>query len=316
MTDVTAATVPYNLRAIDARRRALRFALVVDTVGTRRETLAAKLAARFGGAAEAVGGPFDRWAVTDATGRRWTVQRPGADGADEGAAQIVSPPLTWADFEAGALDTLSDAVRRARGRVDASCEVRVQVEGRALSAVGVARLATLMHNHEGAWEGVLSVGDTPGHRRLPRPFVRALQVAAEYASPGAGFEALAPAFEAHRAEGTDTALALAPLFQRGAVEFRHFRPTAAPEAGLGVVELRAFVLLALGYVARATGARHPGSIGAESVEAFHGATPAARWTRAVNTTLARTMPGPQYLPERRALRAFLVRARAANAATA
>ena len=237
------------------------FTVSIETVGLARFKVAQAIKS-------AVGGRCDKdeeacaYVVTAEDGRVWRVlDEVALTGMSGKGGEIISPVLHYGDM--ATLEAVVGAVGAAGATVDSSCGLRVMVDGRDMTVASVARLVTDVENHEGMLDRALGI---PEGRRahwckaLPTALTAEIRELAAVSGmePARTMASLEVAYATHAGEGDVTnpwspgmayGLNLYSLFYRGAVEFNQFTATLAPEV------LRAYVTLALGFMARATTAK-------------------------------------------------------------
>lgn len=239
-----------NLEAI----KTLRFGVEIETAGLSKVACARAIQSVVGGRAI---GSYET-SVVDAEGRTWKATHDGSIQSPNGeSAEIVTPPLTYADMEK--LQDVVRALRTAGATINASCGLHVHVDGASLSPADIARLARLVYRQEefiAKGLGVLAARRSQWCKALSADFAERLasrrpQTREEigrlwYDTPRGDFSGRAAT---HRDYSRYSGLNLHSLFFRGTVEFRWFNST------LHAGEVRAFVVLCLALVAESKHAR-------------------------------------------------------------
>ena len=258
-----------TLSPLVADMSARAFGLAIETVGVTRATLAAAIAKAIEGVVTKADDRFKSYYVTCPNGRKWRIMgtatslaEANARGWTDKAGEIVSPILTLADMDHA--QTVIRAARKAGARIDASCSVRVQVDARDFDAAAVGRVVADVCNHDEMLDRGLAIEERRRDslcKRLPTELRDALIAAAAAAPAGSSVNVLAPVWyggdEAaavhgrtnHYHESRRHGLNLHSLYYRGTVEFTHFNGT------LHAGEVKAYVMLALGFMSRAKTAR-------------------------------------------------------------
>lgn len=249
-TSATTTVVTPSQHRRMAEIRSRRIGVELETVGSTREHIAKKIAEAIQGSTVRQGGDAHQSLyIVQPDGREWRVMSDGAITGDHGCNTIVSPVMSWSDVST--LQAVVRAARKARARVDTSCNMRVHVDAREVRSDVIGRLVTLVSNYDAMLDSMLAI--SPARRRqwcqpLPADKLQALRAAAASAPGDVAARqdaALRAAWTAGEVPGRKHGLGLQHLFTRGTVEFCHFSGT------LHGGEVRAFVALALAFVARA-----------------------------------------------------------------
>ena len=104
--------------------KTLRLGIELETIGQTRSTVAHAIQQIVGGTVTHAGGTYDAWEVNDNRNRTWKVVTDSSLSADrQHQAEIVSPILRYEDI--AELQEVVRSVRRANGKVDASCGVHM-----------------------------------------------------------------------------------------------------------------------------------------------------------------------------------------------
>jgi Putative amidoligase enzyme len=245
--------LPKQIEAI----KSFRFGVEIETVGASRQKLAEVIAKALGLGASAIthdGGTYDKWIVTLADGRKWTMMSDASlSTGRNGSAEIVTPILTYADVEM--LQTVIRAAREdAKAKVDHSCGVHVHVDAASLSTPELERLAKLVYQQEDLLVTALGVKTerlTRWCKKVDENFIAKLK--AERPRDQQTLASLwygtnvdhANHRGAHYHQSRYHGLNMHSVFYRGTIEFRYFEGT------LHAGEIKSYVQLCLALVARA-----------------------------------------------------------------
>lgn len=239
--------------------KTLRFGVELETVGIVREKAARAVHSVIGGEVVYEGGGYDKWTVVAPDGRKWTAMRDGSLSSEFYGAEVVSPILTWADFDA--LQEVTRALRAAGARIDKSCGMHVHVDGAAFLADGgaakvgnlvkvVAKYEDVIHTSLGIADRVRGEYCKPVDGTFLRQVVRGVRTQTQLENAWYGeYENIRIARTAHYHQSRYRGLNLHSLFFRGTVEFRWFA------GSLHAGKVKANVQLCLVLVAKALEAK-------------------------------------------------------------
>jgi hypothetical protein len=254
---VTTSAYKQNLPKQIEAIKSFRFGVEIETIGASREKLAQGMAKALGLVDAAVaheGGTYDKWIVTGADGRKWTLMSDASLSTGRGGgAEIVSPILTYSDLEM--LQVVIRSARANGAKVDESCGVHVHVDSSKFESGDLERLAKLVYQQENLLVQALGVRDSRLQKwckkvdenfinrlRSERPRDAAALANAWYGANGDHYNARSAHYHGSRYHG----LNMHSVFYRGTVEFRYFEGT------LHAGEIKSYVQLCLALAARAT----------------------------------------------------------------
>jgi len=231
--------------------KTIRFGIEMETVGLGRDKVAAAVRSVTGGTiTRDFNHVYDRYLVTMADGRIWTVMRDGSlnnvNGAN-GGAEIVSPICTYSDM--ATVQEIARAVRKAGAKVDGSCGIHVHLDGARFAPKQAANLVNLAHK----WDNFLTLALDNGRRaRWCAPVnpatiqqIRDAWASLDDATLNTIWYGRRNTNPQHYDPSRYQGMNLHNIWYRGTVEFRHFNGT------LHAGEIRAYICLALGMGSQA-----------------------------------------------------------------
>lgn len=132
-----------------------KFGIEIEFTGMTRYEAAKTVAAYFGTTEEYVGGGYDAYQVTDATGRHWKVMsdssireqaRRGETATSKHRCELVSPICEYGDIE-----TIQELVRQLRHngmKVNSSTGIHVHIDASTHTAQSLKNIANIMASKE------------------------------------------------------------------------------------------------------------------------------------------------------------------------
>ena len=145
--------------------REQKFGLELEFTGISRSQAAAVLAKHFGVTAQHFGGSYDKYVVSDAEGRTWTIMRDssisperkdGGCAGDECRCELVTPICRYSDLDL--IQQLVRELRAAQAVVNNSCGIHVHVDGAAHTVQSLKNLLNIVHAHQDLIYKALDVG--------------------------------------------------------------------------------------------------------------------------------------------------------------
>ena len=104
------------------------FGMELEFTGLTRAKAAETIAQVIGGTVAYAGGIYKAWTVTDAQGRKWTVERDGSVMTDGGEqCEFVTPKCTYDDIPT--VQECVRALRKAKAKVNSSCGLHIHIDG-------------------------------------------------------------------------------------------------------------------------------------------------------------------------------------------
>lgn len=237
--------------------KTLTFGVEIETVGASRQSLARAVASAFPGSTVAYeGGGYDKWAVTLADGRKWTVVSDASLTGGRGHlnGEVVTPICTWADIE-GVQAAIRALRTEAHAKVDESCGIHVHIGVPAdrFDTAAILRLAKLVYSQEALIFAALAVRTARRQRytqavddaflrraAATRPSDRAALAATWYGDGESERNA-----RTHYHQSRYRGLNLHSVFYRGTAEFRYFEGT------LHAGQVKAYIQLCLALATKA-----------------------------------------------------------------
>ena len=116
------------------------FGLELEFGGLTRKQAAATIAKVLNGRPRYVGGGYDKFQVTDPSGRDWTIMSDASVNAQGGqACEFVTPKCTYDDIET--VQACIRALRKAGAKVNQSCGLHIHIDGANHDAKSLKNLA-------------------------------------------------------------------------------------------------------------------------------------------------------------------------------
>ena len=149
--------------AMDMREQ--KFGLELEFTGISRSQAAAVLAKHFGVTAQHFGGSYDKYIVSDAEGRVWTIMRDssisperkdGGCAGDECRCELVTPICRYSDIET--IQEIVRELRAAQAVVNSSCGIHVHIDGAAFTVQSLKNLLNIVRAHQDLIYKALDVG--------------------------------------------------------------------------------------------------------------------------------------------------------------
>ncbi len=146
--------------------REQQFGLELEFTGISRSRAAAVLAKHFGVTALHFGGSYDKYIVSDAEGREWTIARDsslsperkdGSFAGDECRCEFITPICRYSDIET--IQVIVRELRAVQAVVNSSCGIHVHVgAGTAHTVQSLKNLLNIVHAHQDLIYKALDVG--------------------------------------------------------------------------------------------------------------------------------------------------------------
>lgn len=145
--------------------REQQFGLELEFTGVSRFQAAAVLANHFGVTAQHFGGSYDKYTVSDAEGREWTIMRDsslspqkkdGSIASDEYRVEFVTPICRYSDIET--IQVIVRELRAAQAVVNSSCGIHLHVDGAAFTVQSLKNLLNIVRAHQDLIYKALEVG--------------------------------------------------------------------------------------------------------------------------------------------------------------
>ena len=232
------------------------FGMELEFTGLTREKAAETIAQVIGGTVAYAGGIYKAWTVTDAQGRKWTVERDGSvmtDGGEE--CEFVTPKCTYDDIPT--VQECVRALRKANAKVNSSCGLHIHIDGANHTPKSLKNLLFTFRAKE---DLIFKAVGTQQSRlgRWCKPIddelidkVKKLTTVDNSSLHDAWYDTYGGNYGTtqHYHDSRYHALNLHSLWYRGTVEFRLF------EATLHAGEIRAYITLCLAMSAQAINAK-------------------------------------------------------------
>ena len=232
------------------------FGMELEFTGLTREKAAETIAQVIGGTVAYAGGIYKAWTVTDAQGRKWTVERDGSVMTDGGEqCEFVTPKCTYDDIPT--VQECVRALRKANAKVNSSCGLHIHIDGANHTPKSLKNLLFTFRAKE---DLIFKAVGTQQSRlgRWCKPIddelidkVKKLTTVDNSSLHDAWYDTYGGNYGTtqHYHDSRYHALNLHSLWYRGTVEFRLF------EATLHAGEIRAYITLCLAMSAQAINAK-------------------------------------------------------------
>lgn len=145
--------------------REQQFGLELEFTGVSRYQAASVLAKHFGVMAQHQGGSYDKYTVSDAEGREWTIMRDsslspqkkdGSIASDEYRVEFVTPICRYSDIEA--IQGIVREFRQSGAAVNSSCGIHIHVDGATHTVQSLRNLLFIVSAHQDLIYNALEVG--------------------------------------------------------------------------------------------------------------------------------------------------------------
>ena len=123
----------------------MRFGVEIETVRISRKDTVSAILTVVGGEIRQEGGNYDKWHCIAPDGRKWSAVSDVSIG--RGNAEVVSPILTYPD-DIPILQNVIRSIRKAGGKVNASCGIHVHVDASCLNGRQLGNLAKIVYKQE------------------------------------------------------------------------------------------------------------------------------------------------------------------------
>lgn len=142
-----------------------QFGLELEFTGISRSQAASVLVKHFGVTAQHFGGSYDKYIVSDAEGREWTIARDsslsperknGSFAGDECRCELITPICRYSDIET--IQVIVRELRAAQAVVNSSCGIHVHVDGAAHDVRSLKNLLNIVRAHQDLIYKALDVG--------------------------------------------------------------------------------------------------------------------------------------------------------------
>lgn len=232
------------------------FGMELEFTGLTRQKAAETIAQVIGGTVAYAGGVYKAWTVTDAQGRKWTVESDSSVTTDGGEqCEFVTPKCTYDD-----IPTVQECVRslrKAKAKVNSSCGLHIHIDGANHTPKSLKNLVfTFRAKEDLIFKAVGTQRSRLGHWCKPIDDelvdnIKKLKTTDDSSLRSTWYDTYRDWHDesAHYHASRYHALNLHSLWYRGTVEFRLF------EATLHAGEIRTYITLCLAMSAQAINAK-------------------------------------------------------------
>lgn len=142
-----------------------KFGVEIELTGISRYQAASVLAKHFGVTSQHGGGSYDKYIVSDAEGREWTIMRDsslspqkkdGSIASDEYRVEFVTPICRYSDI--GTIQQIVREFRHAGAIVNNSCGIHIHVDSSAHTVQSLKNLLNIVRAHQDLIYKALEVG--------------------------------------------------------------------------------------------------------------------------------------------------------------
>lgn len=232
------------------------FGMELEFTGLTRQKAAETIAQVIGGTVAYAGGVYKAWTVTDAQGRKWTVESDSSVTTDGGEqCEFVTPKCTYDDIPT--VQECVRALRKAKAKVNSSCGLHIHIDGANHTPKSLKNLVfTFRAKEDLIFKAVGTQRSRLGHWCKPIDDelvdnIKKLKTTDDSSLRSTWYDTYRDWHDesAHYHASRYHALNLHSLWYRGTVEFRLF------EATLHAGEIRAYITLCLAMSAQAINAK-------------------------------------------------------------
>lgn len=232
------------------------FGMELEFTGLTRQKAAETIAQVIGGTVAYAGGVYKAWTVTDAQGRKWTVESDSSVTTDGGEqCEFVTPKCTYDDIPT--VQECVRALRKAKAKVNSSCGLHIHIDGANHTPKSLKNLVfTFRAKEDLIFKAVGTQRSRLGHWCKPIDDelvdnIKKLKTTDDSSLRSTWYDTYRDWHDesAHYHASRYHALNLHSLWYRGTIEFRLF------EATLHAGEIRAYITLCLAMSAQAINAK-------------------------------------------------------------
>lgn len=232
------------------------FGMELEFTGLTRHEAAETIAQVVGGNATYKGGVYKAWEVSDAQGRKWTVESDSSVTTDGGEqCEFVTPKCNYDDIPT--VQECVRALRRARAKVNSSCGLHIHIDGANHTPKSLKNLVfTFRAKEDLIFKAVGTQRSRLGHWCKPIDDklvdnIKKLKITDDNSLRATWYNTYTDWHDesTHYHNSRYHALNLHSLWYRGTVEFRLF------EATLHAGEIRSYITLCLAMSAQAINAK-------------------------------------------------------------